>query len=958
MPPENEEVVEGAVADEEAAPEAAEGSSNEEGAEARDAQVDEEDPLRAEAQAAANAAGFEGEVSDQDVQNYAESKQLEQEGPDEGAVPEVVEMDPVDESTSDIEEEKAEGADVEECPVEGPGEAEAGVAEGAPAPEAVEVSEVEVAAPIEGGGGDAPDYPTGSPQDWMNAAVDPQIPESSAASQTVQDAAAATGANAPQVQSANATQEVGFGTMLAQSMGDGVLGPLMPGFFGRTNQSIADGMSQGWQDASKGGWVGARGKIELLYQALDTVTKYTGPIGSMLGVVSFIRYIPIPPVMAVGNFLKAVSTFLETLTFILDVVKVVLGALKVVVGILAAMFCKDPEVRAEMLNNLLADSLQLAANGIAVGVAAATNDGFKKGWDDAGAQGSNRLLGGIGNFNGGLKASWAPVGAAFNQQGRGFIMSAARTQTTKVGEKASEAGISAMRYQAGQLIKTEGEGILTALGTTLGTKMIEEPARGDQPGGPWVNYTAADFQADSDTTDHGAAIQGAAAASQASLAALFDASTLPATDNPIPPESVPSAPDQIPQIQLEREVLLETKANLQEQKAAAIGGQEEGKGLELAADEHAEKMAIGQEELAGAKVASAEDAAKAQEDKAEYDKGKAESAKGKGKMGESGSGQPSAPGDASTDVPWYKKPFVWVIRKVNSAKKKVSDSITNAVTESVMKAAGFDDMDSQLEEAGAHNQRQQQVIGEEPAKIDEMAGVATKESADAATVKADAQAQQSHNAQVEAESTSREAEVDAQLAVLDEKEASAQSEEAAFEGTYAPTMEESKALHEKQQAEEIEPMHLPMDEAVAAAQEQVMALRSAMEGHLENLESGSESAEGKIVAEVEAHAAGLSPGSVTKALGEVERIASEISGRATSVDGERQADLSAIEAEIGAFAGQEATTERLTQLGELMGRLTSFGMEFDEERQAEMEDMHVSFEQAYLDLTSSVSEAA
>ena len=39
-----------------------------------------------------------------------------------------------------------------------------------------------------------------------------------------------------------------------------------------------------------------------------------------------------------------------------------------------------------------------------------------------------------------------------------------------------------------------------------------------------------------------------------------------------------------------------------------------------------------------------------------------------------------APGDASTDVPWYKKPFVWIIRKMNAAKASVMGAITNAIT--------------------------------------------------------------------------------------------------------------------------------------------------------------------------------------------------------------------------------------------------------------------------------------
>ena len=67
MPPENEEVVEGAVEEVAAAAEEVEGASAEGGADSKEAQVDEADPLRAEAQAEAKAQGFEGEVTDQDV---------------------------------------------------------------------------------------------------------------------------------------------------------------------------------------------------------------------------------------------------------------------------------------------------------------------------------------------------------------------------------------------------------------------------------------------------------------------------------------------------------------------------------------------------------------------------------------------------------------------------------------------------------------------------------------------------------------------------------------------------------------------------------------------------------------------------------------------------------------------------------------------------------------------------
>ena len=200
--------------------------------------------------------------------------------------------------------------------------------------------------------------------------------------------------------------------------------------------------------------------------------------------------------------------------------------------------------------------------------------------------------------------------------------------------------------------------------------------------------------------------------------------------------------------------------------------------------------------------------------------------------------------------------------------------------------------------------------------------------------------------------------MDAQLAVLDEKEATAEADKAAFEGTYGATMEESKGLYEKQQAEEIEPMRIPLDDAVAAAKAQITALRDAMSAHVENVEATSDKAGSMIAAEIEAHEEGLTNDSVTQALGEVQRISDEVVSKAGSVDGQRHADLGAIDSEISAFAGKEASNEQLAQLGDLMGRLTSFGMEFDEERQAEMEDMHTSFEQAYTDLTSGLSEAA
>lgn len=959
-----------------------EGGGSAGGASSRDQQLsgESEDPVRAEATAAAQAEGHTDELTDSDVQNFTESKQLEQQGPDESAVPECVEPEPVVEAPDPAEPVCEEG----EMPAEEGGEAGELNATG---PEEVLASQPEEAAPeptqsVEDApaAGPAPAYPVCEPTDWMDAVPEPMVPVPSAETQRVNEAAAQTAGQTPQVQTPNATKSQGFGSMLFQSLGDGLLGPAMPGFVSRRGSPTIDAIGKAWTSAGKGGWEGARGKIELVYQIIAGITKWTGPIGSLLGIVSYIRYIPIPPVMAVGNFLKAVSTFLSTLTYILDIVKLVLGALKIIVGILAIVFTKDPAKRAEFANTLVSDSLQFAANGFSVALSSMTNDGFKSGWKDAAGNGTSKVLGGLKNFNGGLGTTFRNVTVykeVFNSTGRNFMMAAARKQATALSDEAATAGVSTLRHIGSKIgsdmfsLKgsSAGERIMSFAGSKVGgmvkstvAKGMQEPTRSSSPGGAWKPFGVSEFQAQTGAADSGESlgdvVASAAVQSQTSLEACFDSSPLQSTDAPAPPVTVARAPVQQQQIALESQVLAETKAGLEEQKAAAIAGQEEATGIELAADQHIEKTTMAATELEETKGATAKDAAQQQTDKAEYDKGKAENSKGNNEMGGAGNGMPGAPGDASTDVPWYKKPFVWVIRKVNQAKAKVTDSITNAIMDAVTGAAGFDEMDGQLNEAGGHLQQQEQVLAEEPGKLDQASGVMKQETAEAEKGKADAQAQKAENAAVQAEAEARLAEVEAQSSGLEAEQQAIEADKAGFQGAYQGTFDEMKELRKKQEDEEIEAMQLPMDEAINNTLQCIVQLQTAMEDHSTTMVEGAAASSEMIMGEVESHSEEVGDEGMSHAAGEVDRVSSQLTSESKQTHSERTSALSALQTEISSYAGKTATNADLQTLGAAQGKLTSLAREFDEEKAIEMQSMHETFERAYCGLTDGLLDAA
>ncbi len=132
------------------------------------------------------------------------------------------------------------------------------------------------------------------------------------------------------------------GETVLKNLHDGFFGPwsavLTPfGLGGRGQARAAElgkNIGDAWNKNGKGDNAAAhiRDVLDLVYTVCDGVTGFTGPLGTILGIASYIRYIPFPATIAIGNWMKVVSEFLNTLTFILDVVKVVTGALKVIFG--------------------------------------------------------------------------------------------------------------------------------------------------------------------------------------------------------------------------------------------------------------------------------------------------------------------------------------------------------------------------------------------------------------------------------------------------------------------------------------------------------------------------------------------------------------------------------------------------------------------------------------------------
>ena len=928
------------------------------GGDDRDAQIAEsDDPVRAEAQAYAESQGHEEELTDKEVADYAETKQLEATDPNPGDAPDVQEIEPVEPEEVAGDAPPGEGMPALEGGGGGGGD---GAGAETPVPEAAP-GETTVPAPEGGGGAGAGPMPivatdSTSIHELTNTAPAPVTTEQTA---SVLNVVNATASQDPNV-SAGKAKETGFLDNLVTSMGDSFLGPMMPGFSDRRSQDFAD-MGKAWDGA---GWsaTGMRNGVDAVYRGIDLITKYTGPLATILGVASLIRYLVfLPACVAIGNFFKVVATFLNALNTILDLVKLALGGVKVVLGVFAlagAAISRDPKAFDEALNNLIGDTVEFAANGFTIAMgglvdAKVSGGSWKEGVKDAFSptkavgelrkSAQNLVPGTVQGFKAAYGGGKWKMGDGWFQPS---IEGGEATFKSATGETYSaaldETANSFLKFKAGQ-------------GTTIAGKIIEEGTRdkngSDAEGGVYWDVTGLGASlfgtaSTADSTGVDTRVCETMDAAQTSLIEQAQTSEQPLTQGPPLPDETPSAPHQPQVIQAEKDNLQKRRTELEEQKVAAKAGQEEGQAIQQAADQHEEKLTTGKGELGEAKTEREKEKTEVATDKQKASEAKQETSKGKGKMLEGKNSPGGAPGDSTTSVPWYKKPFVGMIRKVNSAKAKVMGKIQGAVTNAVMGAAGFDDMDANLAEGEQSLDEQDAVLNAAPGKFAEAEGAMDKESSDAQTAKTEAAAKEAENKGLEAEIDQSLGEVDAQEAALDAESAKIEGETAAFESTYGPTIEEVNELSEKQANKELEPMQLLLDEQVKAVQDAVSELQVVLDEHEGAM---STEAEEKAGAFTDAFDAMASVTTSQKAAVQEAAVGTKdvVEGEVAAFTAEQKAALDAMLGEAGAFSGQIASQEKLQQLGNLCGRVRGAAKGIEEGRTQQMVELNARFRESY-----------
>ncbi|MGM0576189.1 MAG: LysM peptidoglycan-binding domain-containing protein [Myxococcota bacterium] len=851
---------------------------------------------------------------------------------------------------------------------------------------------------------DAP-IPRLTPEVGQNATVDPPIPSSFQETEAVVAAGEQATAQAPEVQPENARKQ-GFGGVIKDALLVGTLGPLYPTlFFDKNIASIPDKLTKSWEGFGEGGWQTAYASINGTYSIVDIITSITGPLGSALAILGYSRYIPIPPVAAFGAWATTIGKVLQGITFILDIVKMVLSALKLVVGACAAAFAKDPKIRKKFAENLLADTVQFASNGIAVGVGAMTA-GQWRAPTSGGAQASRGILGSAKRAvttgikanaddaltplrSGGMQSTFSGIVANATDDAALVAQEGASGALARVAGGSRSTRASLLRRAPGAMLHdiVKPDGRLTNAATTVVTKGVEEPARSEKAGGPGMKTSDLGATGESvvESLESGRAGEGAkTAASAAAMATPATAimaapvvagsgiadwlesrstgsldtlsqqaqgSSKPLTKTPFPPAKVQSAPAQKPAVAAQKQEMQKQAKDLEEQKLAAKAGQEEAEGLGQAADKHkmdAEKSAAGAQK---GKLQTTKDKQAVAQDKQKVKKGKAESRKGKAKFGEAegkgNEGKGGAPADASSsDVPWYKKPFVWVISKINAGKRKITNMLTKMIMKAIAGATGMEDLDGKLEEADSHVGEQEQALTEEPGKFDQAAQTWKKEAADAARAKADADARKAKNQAVEQKADKALADTKAQEQKLSQNEQKIDADATSYEATYGPAYREMDELADKQEEGDFTPMELSLDEQVAVVSEGVDKLEGAMAEHRGQMTEAAEQRQGAVVGEL-AGREDVGPEGVAEASERTGSVKEDVLSKTGEQDAERKARVQAIRSEAAALKGQPASKERVEQVAKLQGELVGEARGFEESRQTEMEALHESFAQAY-----------
>ena len=362
-------------------------------------QVESEAAAEVEAVAGHNDPAAEEQLGESEVQEAEEPQ-----APESGAVPEVEEVkgsEGEEAGTPEATEpsSEADANAMADTPVQTEASGEGGAGAEISSTEAPPEAEV-----IEGAGdGGGMSFPESTPAEAQNISVAPALPDSFASSDAICESAEGAATSVGPSTQAAAEEGVGFGPFIANELGKSFLGPFYPGYWTDNFGAKAWGDKFGdiWKDADNG-WEITYALLDTTYTVIDNISNITGPLGTVFGILGYMRYLPFPPLPAIGSFLTVASKILNGLNFILDIAKLVLSGLKLIVHGLVGMFADD-QTRKEFGDKLLGDVLSFAANGIAVGISAATDTSFRSGFSGARSQSKGILR---------------SIGAGFKEQGK------------------------------------------------------------------------------------------------------------------------------------------------------------------------------------------------------------------------------------------------------------------------------------------------------------------------------------------------------------------------------------------------------------------------------------------------------------------------------------------------------------------------------------------------------------
>lgn len=795
---------------------------------------------------------------------------------------------------------------------------------------------------------------------------------------------------------------------------------------------LAGQFSGVWNDLEKAkGWEKVPPSLDLAYDTVSTIGGFLGPLSMVLGIVSYARYVPIPPIPAIGSALYVVSKVVKVVGLILDVVKLVIAALRPIVDVIMIAVTKDPEKRKKFQERLKQNSMDLAMAGFSVAFKTLTDKGFKSGRAAARAAGKGKVGAmkagwkgmwagktqdlkrgmdivrsipkrrAVGLFKGTVDDAWnkaiafrrlaytqvsasrtAVVGATANRSGGAMVaaqrqsVSALRATVTGKGESmmrmaSGTTGQVAMRSTRAAALRVGSGGITAMAGRSqsVTASMLKSSRHMDwgRMGEVGKEVFTSQVQGRLIRSTVKATARGLGPAPQASgpvapgieagseeaakvtQKEVTDPSTPIFKNVPVPPDATQTAPGQLQAVDQQREVIGTLSKELEGDVLSAKAGQVEAKEVMKAAAGH----------RAGAEGAKGEvdlHQQKLVQEKETVRKGRQKVADGKAKQakGQEGFGKVRGEGDRAKgavpggrvnrdDIPWHKKVFMWVVDKFEGAKTKVTDAMTSAIMKSVTGAAGLKDMDGQMNEADRQTQEQEQTLAAEPETLGQVAGTAAKEAQAAAEGEQKASQNLADNVKAEQEASKALEDAKGQESSLQKEENRIKADDAKFDSTYKKSFEHLNEQSDAAQAGDLTPLDIRLNEEVAAIKTAVLRLIQALGEHKGQV--GVEA--GRLSSEFKKKAGDLPLEQQSKVVNRADELKAEATGQAGRSHSDRTRKAQTLGASATGFGGMAADAAAIQDVSKLHGEVVSLARSFDEEKQAELTQMHSTFLSEY-----------